>query len=268
MIDFNPARVAYTVLHQRRQDVDEEAYTARFLALHRAVRDAARRFASDAALPASGPLAHALGLDQLGRVESAETRSVALTAATDEARAALERGRAYTESLRFQSDAAIHESRFFVTGSVHLDVLEHLVRDHLGIYRPPHDGVINAFRAATFNVFNQVFALTPERAEAEPEPAELVMLFNKPGRPGEVQYEDFREGLRTWMERLVEHQEVSAELWQRKLGLGRLREFALRVRGADADALLRHATDHAAAPAVAQALLEQSALLAFQFVGP
>lgn len=266
MIEFTPSRIVYLVLHQRPDDMSEARYSERFTTFARAVEAEAKRWASAAATWPEHPLAFGLGLDRLGQVTAAERRSVTIEASTPEAAAALERGRAYLQSLGFQivdGDRPVHETRFVATGAAHLDVLEHLVRDHMGIYQPPHSGVITAFARVTFNLFNIVTALEPPDGAPAAGP-ELVLLFNKPGRPGQVKYADFREGLRTWLERLVEHQEARAEVWQRKLGLGRLREFIVRVTGTDPDVLLRHATDHAVTPAVAQAILEEAALVGFE----
>ncbi|HXF50909.1 MAG TPA: hypothetical protein VNM43_04435 [Dehalococcoidia bacterium] len=265
MSEFAPSRVAYVVLHQRREEMPEDRYAERFVTFARAVEAQARAWAAEAPTWPEHAVAHALGLDRLGHVAWSERRSVAIEASTEEAAAALQRGRAYLQRLGFQdaADRPVHETRFVATGSAHLDLLEHLVRDHMGIYRPPHSGVINAFSAVTFNLFNVIATLEPPE-DIDVTGPELVLFFGKPGRPGQVKYGDFREGLRTWLERLVEHQEARAELWQRKLGLGRLREFVLRVQGTDADALLRHATDHAVSAPVARAILEEAALVAFE----
>ncbi|HWQ27696.1 MAG TPA: hypothetical protein VNN12_01580 [Dehalococcoidia bacterium] len=266
MIEFTPSRIVYLVLHQRREDVPEERYTERFTAFAQAVEAQAKAWASRAPAWPENPIVLSLGLDRLGDVVSDERRTVAAEGSTAEAVAAIERGRAYLQSLGFQDadgGRPVHETRFVVTGAVHLDVLEHLVRDHMGIYQPPHSGVITAFSRVTFNLFNVVATFEPPGG-VMPEGPELALFFGKPGRPGQVKYADFREGLRTWLERLVEHQEARAELWQRKLGLGRLREFVVRVHGTDSDALMRHATDHAVTPAVAQAILEEAALVAFE----
>lgn len=266
MIEFTPSRIVYLVLHQRREDVPEERYTERFAAFARAVEAQAKAWASQAPVWPENPVAHALGLGRLGHVVSVERRTVPADGSTAEAATAIERGRAYLQSLGFQDAEGgrpVHETRFVATGALHLDLLEHLVRDHMGIYQPPHSGVITAFSRVTFNLFNVVTTFEPPEPVA-PEGPELVLFFGKPGRPGQVKYADFREGLRTWLERLVEHQEARAELWQRKLGLGRLREFIVRVQGTDADALMRHASDHAVTPAVAQAILEDAALVAFE----
>lgn len=266
MIEFTPSRIAYVVLHQRREEMPEDRYAQRFVAFARALEAQARAWAATAPAWPENPVAHALGLDRLGHVAWSERRSVPAEAATEEAAAAIQRGVAYLERLGFQNvgvDRPVHETRFVATGTAHLDLLEHLVRDHMGIYQPPHSGVINAFSAVTFNLFN-VVATFESPAGAGVDGSELVLFFGKPGRPGEVKYADFREGLRTWIERLVEHQGAGAELWQRKLGLGRLREFVLRVQGTDPDALLRHATDHAVSPPVARAILGDAALVAFE----
>lgn len=266
MNEFTPSRIVYLVLHQRRDDMPESRYTERFTTFATAVEAEARRWASASTPWPEHPLVSHLGLDRLGHVTAAERRSVTVEASTPEAMAAVERGHTYLQSLGFQTTddgRPVHETRFLATGAAHLDVLEHLVRDRMGIYQPPHSGVITAFARVTFNLFNVVAVLEPPGAAPSVGP-ELVLLFNKPGRAGQVKYADFREGLRTWLERLVEHQEAHAEVWQRKLGLGRLREFMIRVDGTDPDALLRHATDHAVTPAVAQAILEDAALVAFE----
>lgn len=272
MIALAPSRIAYTVLHQRHERVPEDRYLERFRAFEQAVEVQARSLAATLPPLADHPLAHGLGLDRLGQVVAQHWRTLEASAATDEAAAALERGRAYLRSLGFEhvgTERPVHESRFLATGAVHLDLLEHLVRDRMGIYQPPHSGVITAFDRVTFNVFNEVALLEPaEGAETAAFRDELILFFGKPGRPGEVEYADFREGLRTWLERLVEHQGARAEVWQRKLGLGRLREFIVRILGTDPDTLLRHASDHAVAPAVAEAVLERGALVAFRRADP
>ena len=121
----------------------------------------------------------------------------------------------------------VYESVYVVRGGLNLDVLEHVVRDRLGIYESAHGkhiGQSAPFVVAAHNLVHASGAeywksLTSVRGEA-------VLSFDKPSVP----YGEFRGSLAPLIDRaLAGSGAPAATLWQRKLGLGRGSEFALRI---------------------------------------
>ena len=105
-------------------------------------------------------------------------------------------------------------------------MLEHIVRDRLGIYGSPHGEhikLVQTFAVAAHNLLHNA-GTAYERAVHDAW-GEAVLYFSKP----DIRYEDFRSTLVPAVEELARQTSVpSASIWQRKLGLGPGREFLIR----------------------------------------
>ena len=121
----------------------------------------------------------------------------------------------------------VYESVYVVRGGLNLDVLEHVVRDRLGIYESAHGK--HTGQAAPFVVaaHNLVHASGADFWKSLPSVREeAVLSFDKPAVP----YDEFRGLLAPLIDRVLPGSGApAATLWQRKLGLGRGSEFALRI---------------------------------------
>jgi hypothetical protein len=140
-----------------------------------------------------------------------------------------------------------YESVYVVRGGLNLDVLEHVVRDRLGIYASAHGKHIGQAAPFVVAAHNLVHASGADFWKLLPfVRAEAVLTFDKPAVP----YNQFRTSLAPLIDSaLTGSGAPAATLWQRKLGLGRGSEFALRIllsRCEDAPGVidrLRSATD-------------------------
>ena len=140
-------------------------------------------------------------------------------------------GSRYLGDLGFtpqQKGGAIFESVFLVKGGENLDVLEHLVRDVLGIYATTHGKHLGEFGHYRYALYNLVQVRGEDYSTAV-SPFEAVFFFSKPG-PETIKYAPFRTALASLMEEMGTAIGISdLSLWQRKLGLGAGVEFALRI---------------------------------------
>jgi hypothetical protein len=121
----------------------------------------------------------------------------------------------------------VYESVYVVRGGLNLDVLEHVVRDRLGIYASSHGkhvGQAAPFVVAAHNLVHASGAdFWKSLASAW---GEAVLFFDKPAVP----YDQFRASIAPLIDGALSGSGApSAMLWQRKLGLGRGSEFALRL---------------------------------------
>lgn len=143
-------------------------------------------------------------------------------------------GRKLLAELGFVTTKAgtdIYESMFILEGSGNLDVLEHMVRDRIGIYTPVHGKHIGEFDAYAYNAHNLV---TLHGSLDDPSSHEVTVWFSKGG----VKYDLFRTTLGESLASIVAGRKTPhASVWQRKLGLGSGREFILRLRGNDLQTL-------------------------------
>jgi hypothetical protein len=136
-------------------------------------------------------------------------------------------GRRHLKDLCFASGKTaprVYESIFEVEGSRNLDVLEHLVRDRMGIHTSTHGRHVEGnavFVATTYNLILQEPCASPSPAWGE-----AVLFFGKPA----MTYDDFRTSLAVVLRAVSGVRGVvSGAVWQRKLGLGRGQEFVLRA---------------------------------------
>ena len=204
--------IAYTVLHQRKPEIETAAYRATLFELYDLV---GQRWAEmsdrlqDAGRARLGPLSW---------------REVAFSLHRPGLETWLASGRKYLGTMKMDSSAEapeIEESVFVFEGSGNYDVLEHIVRNVLGIYAPPHGVHIKQHGPLAFGTYDQVLALPGDEGGWQ-----AVFAFNK----GKARYGAFRKAIRRTMEHLAEETGWGTIVaWQRKLGLGYGREFVLRI---------------------------------------
>ena len=171
-----------------------------------------------------------LGTAPLGLVDSHESRIFGVTSKKAVEKRLLKNGRTYLTGLGFtitKGSPDIFESVFIVHGALNLDVLEHIVRDRLGIYSTTHGKHIKEFGGYSYAAYNLVFSKGEMPAsEKLPKYTELTFHFSKP----DMKYAPFRNGLADVLEQLGGVVSLAhLSLWQRKLGLGAGKEFTLRV---------------------------------------
>lgn len=175
-------------------------------------------------------IAGGLGGLQIGSTWSAEGMFVPVSSDHAMIKRMAKEGREYFGSLGFQMDKGagrMFESMFVVEGGLNLDVLEHIVRDRLGIYSTTHGQHLLEFENVTFSSFNLVF-LCGNLAGHPNSAVELVIYFSK---PLEVQYEPFRSALSSVIQQFHDKfGSVHSSVWQRKLGLGVGKEYIARLR--------------------------------------
>jgi hypothetical protein len=149
-------------------------------------------------------------------------------------------GREYLSSLGFKpGQGPLHETWLLFRGSIHYDVMEHIVRDRMGIYVGSHGAHIENVGRTSFGTYNLIYqlgeVLTADLA-ADVATQEVTFAFSK----GPFHYSDFRREVSALMEHVGEEMNViHASFWQRKLGLGTGKEFVLRLRLPVGEAPLR-----------------------------
>ncbi|HKF17468.1 MAG TPA: hypothetical protein VKF14_09810 [Candidatus Dormibacteraeota bacterium] len=274
-LDLTVPTIAYSVLHQRKPSVTEEEYVKTLLELTRQARarsDEASRQIREWRTAQVGNAGVAIVDDLLQRLCPVPGLDGALELATVEAalpEARLQKlagsGRDYLTSLGFRSaegEAPVHVSVLLFTGSWNYDLVEHVVRDLMGIYEYPHLQHVEEMGPVIFFTQNQVAAVADpmgsERGEWQPS-----IFFAK----GPQRYGDLRRLLRQAMQSAVARAGVrAASLWQRKLGMGNIFEWELRLRCEPDPERLARALDVFAAEAgvAAPRVTERGRLLVFQ----
>ncbi len=140
-------------------------------------------------------------------------------------------GREYLASLGFKpGQGPLHEAWLLFRGSIHYDVMEHIVRDRMGIYVGSHGDHIEHVARTSFGTYNLVYqlgeALTADLVN-DVLTQEVTFAFSK----GPIHYSDFRQAVSAMMEYVGKQMNlIHASFWQRKLGLGTGKEFVLRLR--------------------------------------
>ena len=138
-------------------------------------------------------------------------------------------GKRYLREIGYavtKANSPVYESVYLVQGGENLDVLEHIVRDRLGIYSSPHGDHIKLVQTFAVAAHNLLYSSGAAYERAVPGSwGEAVLYFSKP----DVPYEDFRSALVSAIEDVAGKASVpSVSVWQRKLGLGPGKEFVLR----------------------------------------
>lgn len=304
-LNFERPVIQYSIIHQAGREVTIRDYQKNMLEMHRAVQQESRTIATmweqamrDAAersvqairgslmqfltTPLQSDAEEIKGLvreqfrsvvsavlpfSSLGPVSSTEGRFDVDPLKTGPLKHVTAGGRKYLEELGFKSTKAsppVFESTFRVEGGVNLDILEHIVRDRLGIYASLHGKHIREAASMTFAAHNLIY----QRSESDVHKGvEAVLFFSK----GPVKYEGFRQSLFAALESIWNaHKPFAISVWQRKLGLGKGREFQLRIqapgRGAATevvDRLLRSAEGPEAIDALKKGQLLYKEILAF-----
>ncbi|MFQ5854922.1 MAG: hypothetical protein ACE5LU_04670 [Anaerolineae bacterium] len=136
----------------------------------------------------------------------------------------LDTGRDYLAGFGLNLDDGsppIQESVMIFEGSTSYDIIEHIVRDLMGIYVPPHYDHVQQLSRVQFGTYDRIYHI-----ERDATAWQSVFAFNKGG----ARYNAFRRSLRNTMDVLGERAGWGAmTAWQRKLGLGYGREFVLRL---------------------------------------
>jgi hypothetical protein len=140
-------------------------------------------------------------------------------------------GREYLTSLGFKpGQGPLHETWLLFHGSIHYDVMEHIVRDRMGIYIGSHGAHIENVGRTSFGTYNLVYQLGESltaHLDNDVTTQEVSFAFSK----GPIHYSDFRHEVSALMEYIGEQINlIHASFWQRKLGLGTGKEFVLRLR--------------------------------------
>ncbi len=227
--------IVYELLHYPRAGVGPEQYESTMHALHAAIashsadltRIARGRTGADpSAIGAIGATwARLIRLEPFPANESPDAaRALAVH---------LDRGRAYLGGLGLPADraAAVYESVFAVDGAAQLEVLEHIVRDRIGVYGGAHGRHVVEQAAFLVTVRNLVGGdgASPGASGR----AAILYTTRRSGTP-----ESFRAEFAEALASIGADRVPSLSLWERKLGLGPGLDFTLRLSGfADDDAL-------------------------------
>ena len=140
-------------------------------------------------------------------------------------------GREYVASLGFKPDhGPIYETWLVFRGSIHYDVLEHIVRNLMSIYTGSlgaHIENVGRTSSGTYNLVYQLGESLTAPLVTDVTTQEITLAFSK----GPIHYSDFRQDVSALMEYVAEQIDMlHASFWQRKLGLGTGKEFVLRLR--------------------------------------
>ena len=151
-------------------------------------------------------------------------------------------GREYMASLGFKpGQGPLHEAWLLFRGSIHYDVMEHVVRDRMGIYVGTHGAHIENVGRTSFGTYNLVYQLGEELTAdlaSDAQTQEVTFAFSK----GPFHYSDFRRDVSALMEQVGQQINLPhVSFWQRKLGLGTGKEFVLRLRLPASEDALREA---------------------------
>jgi hypothetical protein len=159
-----------------------------------------------------------------------ETFSEALINDQDLAKRVVD-GHEYLTSLGFKpGQGPMHETWLLFRGSIHYDVMEHIVRDRMGIYVGNHGAHIENVGRTSFGTYNLIYQLGESltaHLDNDVATQEVTFAFSK----GPFHYSDFRRDVSALMEHIAEQINlIHTSFWQRKLGLGTGKEFVLRLR--------------------------------------
>jgi hypothetical protein len=159
-------------------------------------------------------------------------------------------GKHFLRDLSFASGRTmppVYESVFEIEGGRNLDVLEHLVRDRMGIHTATHGRHVEGNAHFVVSACNRILSMDSQAPPSVLPWGEAVLTFSKPA----MTYDDFRASLGIVLHGLSQTKGVlSIAVWQRKLGLGRGNEFVLRcaLRSRQSASGLAHSIKECDAP--------------------
>jgi hypothetical protein len=140
-------------------------------------------------------------------------------------------GRSFFQNIGFKigrNNSSVFESLYFIQGGSNLDILEHLVRSHIGIYNSSHGTKVIQSDTFACSLYNLLFI--DGLLERTGDHFELQVRFVKGKESFELYHHDLINTLKIF------HSEVNAlniSLWQKKLGLGIGEEYIFRVKTKD-----------------------------------
>ncbi len=131
------------------------------------------------------------------------------------------------------SGPSIFESVFLVKGGQNLDLLEYIIRGRIGVATSSHGKHVEQFQHGTFSTSNTTLVWGDEK----PKPCRFEAAIHFSKRRGS--YDDLHRIIREASTDIgkANKQIKQIWLWQRKLGLGIISEFTLRIRTQDKMAL-------------------------------
>ena len=143
------------------------------------------------------------------------------------------------------------------------------MRDRLGIYASAHGKHIGQAAPFVVAAHNLVHSSGTDFWKSLPSArGEAVLSFDKPAVP----YDEFRASLASLIDRVLAGPGApAATLWQRKLGLGRGSEFALRIllsRHEDAPGVIDRLRSAHDSPAAGQIFGPETSLLVKELFHP
>ncbi len=122
-------------------------------------------------------------------------------------------GREYLASLGFKpGQGPLHETWLLFRGSIHYDVMEHIVRDRMGIYIGSHGAHIENVGRTSFGTYNLVYQLGESltaHLDNDVATQEVTLAFSK----GPIHYSDFRHEVSALMEHIAEADELDTCLF-------------------------------------------------------
>ena len=136
-------------------------------------------------------------------------------------------GRFFFQNIGFKigrNNSSVFESLYFIQGGFNLDILEHLVRNRIGIYNSSHGTKISQSNIFACSVYNLLFL--DGFFEHTGDHFELQVRFVK----GKESYELYHHDLFITLKKFrYEVHDLNLSLWKKKLGLGIGEEYILRV---------------------------------------
>jgi hypothetical protein len=143
--------------------------------------------------------------------------------------------RSFFQNIGFKigrNNSAVFESMYLIQGGANLDILEHLVRNRIGIYDSSHGTKINQSSKASCSLYNLLFL--DGSNERNTDRFELQIRFAKGKESYELFHNELYEALKAFR---LEIHDLNVSVWQKKLGLGLGDEYLLRIRTKDRSTL-------------------------------
>ena len=143
--------------------------------------------------------------------------------------------RSFFQNMGFKigrNNSAVFESLYFIQGSANLDILDHLVRNRIGIYNSSHGTKVDQSTVNSCSLYNLLFL--DGNFEHNLDRFELQVRFAKGKELYELFHIELTEAMKIFR---LEIHDLNVSVWQKKLGLGIGEEYILRVRTKDRSTL-------------------------------